>query len=145
MSGPSPASVTAWQAALAAEQQAVFGYGLLGPRLAEPADADLARRCTAEHEALRDATAAALAASGRTPVAPAADYPALYPVPDARAARRTAVRLEQDAAAAWRALYAAAAVDPGAAGLRATAQAALTAAAVRAVRWRGRSVAFPGI
>jgi hypothetical protein len=85
-------------------------------------------------------------------VVPAPDYPALYPVGDEVAARVLAVRLETACAAAWRYLYAVAAstqsVDPS---LRAEAQAALTASAVRATRWRVRSattpatVAFPGL
>ena len=86
------------------------------------------------------------------PVAPAADYPALYPVADARVARRLAVRLEEDAAAAWRFLYAVVAeTGTSPPGLRASAQAALIASAVRATRWRlaaqspSPTVAFPGI
>ena len=45
----------AWQAALAAEHQAVFGYALLGPRLA-PDELALAVYCSDAHEMLRDAT-----------------------------------------------------------------------------------------
>ena len=136
----------AWQAALAAEQQAVFGYGLLGPRLAS-ADQALARDCAAAHEARRDATSTALAAAGLTPAAPQADYPELYPVPDAGAARRLALRIEDDCASAWRYLYLEATARPA---LRETAQANLTASAVRAVRWRRLitpqhpAPAFPG-
>jgi hypothetical protein len=136
---------SAWQAALAAEQQAVFGYGLLGPRLAA-ADRQLAVTCSDAHETLRDRTEAALAAAGLTPAPPLADYPALYPVPDAAAARALAVRLEDGCAAAWRYLYLQAASTPGARAerLRPAAQAALTASAVRAAQWRRATVAFPG-
>ena len=127
----------AWQAALAAEHEAVFAYGLLGPRLAST---QLAMACEAAHETLRDATAEAIAAAGLVPVPPASDYPRLYPVPDADAARALAVRVEDDCATAWRYLYLVAASTPGAAArqLRGTAQDALTASAVRAVRWRIR-------
>jgi hypothetical protein len=143
--------VAAWQAALAAEHQAVFGYALLGPHLSG-ADEQLAVACSNAHEALRDATETALAQAGVTPVAPAADYPALYPVPDARAARLLAIRLEDASAVAWRFLYLQAASAPGARAhaVRPGAQAALTASAVRGTRWRaliapGRaSVPFPG-
>ncbi len=129
----------AWQAALAAEHQAVFGYPLLGPRLST-ADQSLAYADAGAHETLRDATAAALSTAGQTPVAPLADYPALYPVPDATAARRLAVRLEDDCAQAWRYLYlqAASATGTTARRLRTSAQAGLTASAVRAARWRAR-------
>jgi hypothetical protein len=49
------------------------------------------------------------AAAGLVPVAPEADYPALYPVSDAAAARALAARVEDDCAGAWRYLYAQAA------------------------------------
>jgi hypothetical protein len=140
----------AWQAALAAEHQAAFGYPLLGPQLSG-AERDLARACQAAHETLRDTTASRIAAAGLTPVAPRGDYPGLYPVTGAKAARALAVRLETGCAAAWRYLYATAAADAGTSDLRKRAQTALNASAVRATRWRlagGTSpatVAFPGI
>jgi hypothetical protein len=143
---------TAWQAALGAEHQAVFGYTLLGPRLSG-ADLALAVACSDAHETLRDATAAALARAGLRAVAPEADYPALYPVEHPLAARRLALRLEDDCAAAWRYLYlqAASATGPLARRLRTDAQQALTASAVRAARWRSiltprhPTTPFPGI
>jgi len=142
---------SAWQAALAAEQQAAFGYALLGPRLSA-ADQDVARSCAAAHETLRTDTEEALAGAGLTPVAPRADYPSLYPVRSISAARALAIRLEQDCASAWRALYLAAASASGtsATARRAEAQAALDAATKRAVHWRvlaaasAPSVPFPG-
>lgn len=125
----------AWQGALAAEHEAVFAYGLIGPRLASP---ELAMACEAAHEALRDATTEAIAAAGLDPVPPASDYPRLYPVPNARAAQAVAARAEDDCATAWRYLYLVAASTSGSAArqLRGTAQDALNASAVRAVRWR---------
>ena len=134
----------AWQEALAAEHQAAFGYPLLGPHLTGAAQ-ELARSCQAAHEALRDSTAARIAAAQLTPVAPLGDYAGLYPVDGAQAARALAVRLETECAAAWRFLYATGADAAGTRTLRSQAQAALTASAVRAARWRGTPVAFPGI
>lgn len=142
---------SAWQAALAAEHQAVFGYSLLGPHLA-PADQQLARSCATAHTTLRNATAAALTRARRTPAAALPDYPRLYPVPDAGAARRLAIQLEDDCAEAWRYLYFRAASTAGAPArvLRTPTQAALTASAVRATRWRAiatptrATTAFPG-
>jgi cytosine/adenosine deaminase-related metal-dependent hydrolase len=142
----------AWQAALAAEHQAVFGYALLGPHLSG-ADQQLAVANSDAHESLRNRTEDSLGAAGLTPVAPRADYPTLYPVPSARAARALAVRLEDACASAWRFLYAQAAsgAGAGATGLRTSAQSALTASAVRASRWRvivdpaRPTTAFPGI
>ncbi len=143
----------AWQAALAAEHQALFGYGVLGPHLSN-ADTDLAYTCVGAHETLRDTTTAAIGAAGLTPVTPLADYPALYPVDDDASARRLAIRLEDDCALAWRFLYLQAASQPSARAmtvLRRSAQAGLTGSAVRAARWRAladpghASIAFPGI
>ncbi|GAB2488551.1 ferritin family protein [Jatrophihabitans fulvus] len=141
----------AWQAALAAEHRAVFGYGLAGPRL-DGDERRLAADCEQAHETARDDTTSALAAAGAAPVGPLAGYPELGSVRDAAAARRCAVSVEQGCAAAWRALFAAAAADGSAPeSVRARAQQQLTASAVRAVRWRAlvdpsrASDAFPGI
>jgi hypothetical protein len=140
----------AWQSALAAEQRATFGYGVLGPQL-KGSDQALAVACSDAHEQLRESTAASLQAAQVTPVAPAADYPDLYPVRSAAAARALAVRLEDECAAAWRYLYLAAAQTPGPSGARTAAQAALTASAVRATKWRASvnpgaaTTPFPGI
>lgn len=144
--------VDAWQGALAAEQEAAFGYGLLGPRLTAAQHA-FAYACFQVHETTRDTTRAAIAVAGLTPTPPLPDYPALYPVADAAAARRLAVRLEDGTAAAWRYLYAQAAATTGAQAtkLRGTALAELTASAVRATRWRAlidpakATTPFPGI
>lgn len=142
----------AWQAALAAEHKAVFGYGILGPHLSGT-DQQFAVACSDAHETLRDSTASALAHAGLTPVPSQADYPALYPVDAAAAARTLAIRLEDDCAAAWRFLYLRAASTRGkrAGALRTSAQDALTASAVRATRWRAivnpahATTPFPGI
>ena len=144
-------TLDAWQAALAAEHQAVFGYGLLGPHL-PAAQQGRAHDAQAAHIELRNTTAAAIAASGKVPVPAQADYAALYPVASAKAAQKLATALEDAAAAAWRYFYAELADDATApATLRAQAQAALTASAVRATQWRVvagarvPTVAFPGI
>ena len=142
----------AWQAALAAEHRAVFGYALLGPHLSG-ARQRLAVTCSDAHETLRDATSTALAQAGRTPVPPEADYPALYPVSDAARARHLAIRLEDDCAVAWRYLYLQAASSAGAQArtLRVSAQDALTASAIRATGWRAGATPshpttpFPGL
>lgn len=143
---------TAWQAALAAEHQAVFGFGLLGPQVAGTERA-LARATQKAHGTLRDGTESAMAAAHLNPVAPLRDYPQLYPVPDAAAAARLAVRLEDACADAWRVLYLRAASQPGphTRALRRAAQTGLTGSAIRGTRWRSRldpaqpAVAFPGL
>lgn len=142
----------AWQLALAAEHQAIFGYAVLGPHL-RGVEQQLAVSDSDAHESLRDATQTAMARAGLDPVASQADYPALYPVGTAAAARRLAIRLEDDCAKAWRYAYLQAASTSGArAGtLRDAAQRALTASAVRGTQWRARvapghaTSAFPGI
>jgi hypothetical protein len=131
MTEPDPA----WQGALAAEEQAVFGYGLLGARLEGPNRA-LAQEYLGAHSTLRDATRSAIAGAGLAPVPPDADYPALYPVPNPAAARALAIRLEDDCAVAWRYLYLAAASGDTGAELREPAQQALIDSALRATRWR---------
>lgn len=143
----------AWQRALGAEQQAVFGYALAGPQLDTSTGSQLAHTCQSAHEILRDSTSAAISAAGGAPTPPPADYPGLYPVRDARSAQLLAIRLEKASASAWRYLYAAAADSTAArsTAARGGAQAALTASAVRATRWRllvdptTATVAFPGI
>jgi Domain of unknown function (DUF4439) len=131
----------------------VFGYGLAGPHLDPDSGSDLARACQGAHEVLEGHASTAVTAAGGVPTLPAADYPALYPVRDTHSAQRLAIRLETDAAAAWRYLYAVAAeaLDAPATAARTSAQAALIASAVRATRWRvlvdpdQATVAFPGI
>jgi hypothetical protein len=143
---PEPAALAAWQDALAAEQQAAWGYPLLGPHL--PADRqDRARACQIVHEQARNDTADAIAAAGATPRAGRGDYPSLYGV----APLALAIRLEDDCAAGWRYLYAALADASGnVAAQRANAQRRLIDSALRAARWRLLSgaphpvVAFPG-
>jgi len=139
------ALVEAWQAALAAEQRAYFGYGLLGP-WTSGARADRARTDLAAHADLRDATATALQAEGVRPQAPAADYQ-LDRVTGAASAVALAVSLEDGCAQAWRYLYSVATAASGKAArmARRAAQQALTDSAVRATEWRGTTVPFPGI
>jgi Domain of unknown function (DUF4439) len=147
----------AWQRALAAEHAAVFGYGVLGPHTDH---VELARHSEHEHRILRDSTITALVAARQTPVAPQVDYPLPFRVDSASSAAHLAVRIEEAAAAAWRYVIAvAASAGPqrdgletaGRRALRVRAQAALTASAIRATRWRHLvtpatpTVPFPGI
>lgn len=143
----------AWQAALAAEHRAAFGYGLVGAQLHGTSQIGQVIACSDAHEDLRDSVQAAMTAAQVVPDPPAADYPELYPVFTPAQARAVAVRLEDDCAAVWRFLYSVAAGTPGAqaTAVRASAQGALTASAVRATSWRriltptAATVAFPGL
>ena len=149
----------AWQGALAAEQQAVFGYGLIGPHL-DGGDQPRALTSQNAHEAARDAIMAAMTAAGIEPVNAKADYPALYPVSTSAQALAVAARLEDACATGWRVLYLAAAIDPSAAkqagypdvaARRTESQHGLTAAAISGARWRKiagtvpATRAFPGV
>lgn len=77
---------------------------------------------------------------GGKPAAAAAGYALPFPVPDSEAAVRLAAELEDRVAGVYSDLVRAT-VD----GRRSMAAEALREAAVRAVRWRGESVAFPGL
>jgi hypothetical protein len=129
MTTPAAAGVAApWQAALAAEYQAVFGYGIvqahLVPDSGDSPAFDLAANCGAAHESLTESISTAMLAANQTPQGPAADYPSLYPVESAKDAALLAIRLEDDCSTAWRALYAACAPQDAAGSQSAGSQSA---------------------
>ncbi len=141
------AAQTAWQAALTAERAAIYGYGVVGPRVTG-AEQQQARDFERQHRVQQEETVAAMSRAGVTPAVAQPAYPPAQSVTDAASARRLAVTLESDAAAAWRFVVANAPPgDPAREG----AQAALTACAVRAATWRmtltpdGPFVPFPGV
>ncbi|MEU6010457.1 ferritin-like domain-containing protein [Streptomyces sp. NPDC047453] len=129
----------ALQAALAAEHAAVYGYGVVGGRIGESRRAE-ARSAYDAHRARRDALVREVRDLGGQPVAAAAAYTLPFPVPDSAAAVRFAAELEERVAGVYSDL-----VRAAAGGRRREAAGALREAAVRAVRWRGGSVAFPGL
>ncbi|MEU3249584.1 ferritin-like domain-containing protein [Streptomyces sp. NPDC006997] len=131
--------LTALQAALAAEHAAVYGYGVVGGRIGEDRRAE-AQSAYDAHRARRDALTRDLRDLDAEPVAASAGYALPFPVPDAAAAVRLAVVLEERVAGVYSDL-----VRAAGGAQRAAAVAALREAAVRAVRWRGGSVAFPGL
>ncbi|MBQ0830921.1 ferritin-like domain-containing protein [Streptomyces tagetis] len=139
MSESEDGRLEALQAALAAEHAAVYGYGVVGGRIGEGRRAE-ARAAYDAHRARRDALAREVRDLGARPVAAAAGYALPFPVRDAAGAVRLAAELEDRVAGVYSDLVRAA---DGA--RRATAAGALREAAVRAVRWRGGSVAFPGL
>ncbi|MFJ3250614.1 ferritin-like domain-containing protein [Streptomyces sp. NPDC086782] len=130
----------ALQAALAAEHAAVYGYGVVGGRIGEGRQAE-ARSAYDAHRARRDALVREVRDLGGQPVAAAAAYALPFPVPDsAAAAVRFAAELEERVAGVYSDLVRASGGER-----RREAAGALREAAVRAVRWRGESVAFPGL
>ncbi|NUR61970.1 MAG: ferritin-like domain-containing protein [Catenulispora sp.] len=130
---------TALQAALGNEHAAVYGYGVLAVRLAG-AQRDAARNAFDTHRARRDILIGLIEAQGDKPVAAAPAYAVPFPVATAADATRLATQLEERLGASYADLVQAASGDT-----RRTALEWLTDAAVRAVRWRGTSVAFPGL
>ncbi|MFE7267948.1 ferritin-like domain-containing protein [Streptomyces sp. NPDC057592] len=127
------------QAALAAEHAAVYGYGVVGGRVAEGRRAEAAAAHHA-HRARRDALVRTVRGLGGEPVAAQAAYALPFAVPDPAAAVRLAAVLEERVAGVYSDLVRAA-EGP----LRREAADAMREAAVRAVRWRGSGVAFPGL
>ncbi|WP_031074796.1 DUF4439 domain-containing protein [Streptomyces sp. NRRL S-118] len=132
-------ALDAVQAALAAEHAAVYGYGVVGARVGEDRRAE-ATAAYAAHRARRDALVRTVRDLGAKPAAAAAGYALPFAVPDAAAAVRLAAELEDRIAGVYADLVRAA-EGP----LRREAAGALREAAVRAVRWRGSGVAFPGL
>ncbi|NBM20574.1 ferritin-like domain-containing protein [Streptomyces sp. GC420] len=133
------AALTAVQAALRAEHAAVYGYGVVGGRI-DADRRDQAREAYDAHRARRDALQRTVRDLGGEPEASAAAYALPFPVPDSAAAVRLAAELEDRVAAVYADLVRASRGER-----RRDAAGALREAAVRAVRWRGESVAFPGL
>ena len=133
------AGSAALQGALAAENAAIFGYGVAGAYLAGR------QRATAtaywnEHRSARDALASLLRARGEQPAAAADAYKLPFGVHTAAEAASLAIFLENGVTAAYLGL-----VGVGDAGLRTFGARATQAAAIRATSWRGSTVAFPGM
>lgn len=133
------AELKALQAALAAEHAAVYGYGVVGGKIGEKRRSD-ARAAYDAHRARRDVLVRAVKDLGGTPEAASAAYVLPFPVTDSPTAVRFAAELEERVAAVYSDLVRATTGDQ-----RRTAAGALREAAVRAVRWNGESVAFPGL
>ncbi|MER5501832.1 MULTISPECIES: ferritin-like domain-containing protein [unclassified Streptomyces] len=135
----SAADLKAAQAALAAEHAAVYGYGVVGARVGQKRRAE-ARSAHHAHRARRDALARTVRDLGGEPVAARAAYALPFTVADPAAAVRLAALLEDRVANVYSDLVRAAGGP-----LRREAAVALREAAVRAVRWRGSGVPFPGL
>ena len=141
-SGPAsgPLSATAaLQAALAAEDAAIFGYGVAGAHLSGNRKSAAEQDWTGHNEA-RDTLAAMISALGAAPVAAQAFYRLPFGVHDAASATALAADLEDGVTRAYLGLVAVS--DQR---LRTFGALAMQAAAVRAAFWRGTTEAFPGL
>ncbi|MEU9036687.1 DUF4439 domain-containing protein [Streptomyces sp. NPDC048352] len=138
---PSPAggALRAAQAALAAEHAAAYGYGVIGARVA-PARAAEAREAYGGHLARRDRLTRTVRELGGAPQAAEAAYALPFELRTPDDTERLAAEIEDRVAGAYSDL-----VRSADGQLRREAADALSAAAVRAARWRGTGVAFPGL
>ncbi|MFF0291639.1 ferritin-like domain-containing protein [Streptomyces sp. NPDC005262] len=132
-------TLQAAQASLAAEHAAVYGYGVVGGRVADGRRAEATAAYHA-HRARRDALVRTVQDLGGEPVAADSAYALPFAVPDSAAAVKLAGLLEDRIADVYSDLVRAAGGP-----LRREAADALREAAVRAVRWRGSGVTFPGL
>ena len=118
-------------AALAAEEAAIYAYGVLGVKLTGAGDRTEARAAEAVHRARRDVLVSRLSAL-RASTAPApAGYTLPFEVTDRESALKLAIQVEDGVAQAWRAVLPVTTDADRATGLN-----ALVDAAVRATRWR---------
>lgn len=132
-------SIDALQAALAAENAAIYGYGIAGSMLTGTDRGSAMADWTAHREA-RDTLEAMITKLGGTPVAASAAYDLPFPVRDTQAARQLAAFLEDGVTRAY--LGVVAVTDPA---LRTFGALAMQPAAQRAAQWRGSTEAFPGM
>ena len=131
--------ITALQALLAAENAAVYGYGLAGAQLS----GSLLTTATQDWNLHRTGPAtvsAMITARGGTPRPAAAAYRPPFAVTSASAARSLAGLLEDGLIRAYLGLVA---LDD--ATLRSFGAGEMQAAAIRAAYWRGGTTAFPGL
>ena len=131
-------AVAALQAALAAENAAIFGYGVAGAHLTGSSQAAAQRDWTVHNQA-RDELAAMISARGAAPAAQAY-YQLPFRVHDAPSAIRLAAYLEDGVTRAYLGLVAVS--DQR---LRRFGAMAMQDAAQRAASWRGSTLAFPGL
>ncbi|HEY5356060.1 MAG TPA: ferritin-like domain-containing protein [Streptosporangiaceae bacterium] len=132
-------TAAALQAALAAENAAIYGYGVVGGQLGTAAR-NRALRDWTQHEVARDQLEAMLTSLGVKPVAAQPAYQLPFPVHGTSAAISLAGYLEDRVAAAYLGIVA---LDNS--RLRVWAAAQARACALRATTWLGRTAAFPGL
>jgi hypothetical protein len=132
-------AVTALQAALAAEDAAIYGYGVAGAHLTGNSQATAERYWTGHRQA-RDTLTTMITARGATPVAAQAFYDLPFAVRNGATATALAAHLEDGVTAAYLGLVAVSDQQ-----LRTFGALAMQAAAERAAYWRGGTEAFPGM
>ena len=132
-------AVSALDAALAAEDAAIYGYGVAGAHLTGGRQA-AAEQDWEGHNKARDTLTAMIYALGAQPVAAQAYYSLPFPVHDKTSAMALAARLEDGVTRAYLAIVAVSdqrLQDFGAMAMQSSAE--------RAAYWRGSTQAFPGL
>jgi hypothetical protein len=132
-------AVTALQGVLAAENAAVYGYGLAGAQLSGSLYTTAQQDWTL-HRTSRTTVSSMITQRGGTPAPAAAAYRPPFPVTSAASARALAALLENGLVQAYLGLVA---LDDAA--LRAYGAEQMQAAAIRSAFWRGSTIAFPGL
>jgi hypothetical protein len=135
----SQADVGALQAALAAEQAAAYGYGVVGSHLSA-SQAQSAMADWVSHQAAADKLDGLLTAGGATAGPAGVAYQLPGPVHTAAQAVALAATLEDQVTSAYLDVVARESRD-----LRMLGAQGARAAALRAARWRGTTEAFPGL
>jgi Domain of unknown function (DUF4439) len=133
------AAASAISAALAAEQAAIYGYGVVGSHVTGT-EAAAARAYWTAHQAAADKLTALLQAREAAVPPAAAAYQLPHAVRTPAQAASLAVTLEDQVLSAYLGLIA---VDDE--PLRALGARQARTAALRAAAWRGSTVAFPGL
>ncbi len=142
---PSDAALGALFDAVAVEHATIYGYGLVSAH-STAEDNSLVADAMAEHRARREAAIVLLGDAGGAVPLPAPGYSMPSEVDTPAQAAKLAVRMEEDAATAWRAVVEQATDEK----VRAFGVAAMLETAVTAARWRGVvgttpvTVPFPG-
>jgi hypothetical protein len=134
----SPSTIKALQAAMAAENAAVYGYGVAGAHLTGARRA-AAQRDWIAHESGRDTLAGMLISRAGTPVPAATAYKLPFPVRNPTAAVALTAYLEDRVTTAYLGLVALTDAELRSLGAR-----GVRSAALRAAAWRGSTLAFPG-
>lgn len=139
-----PANAALFDAA-AVEHGVIYGYGVVSAH-STPDDNDLVAQAMAQHREWREQAISLLSARSVPLPLPAVGYQLPLEVSDPTQAAQLAVRMEEDAAVAWRAVLEQATTPED----RAFAVTALTGCAVLAARWSQVlgaapvTLAFPG-
>jgi hypothetical protein len=135
------AELAALQNALAAEQAASYGYGVVGARLPQGSAAQAAASNDwVTHVRARDSLTQEISARGATPTPAAVAYELPFPVNSPAQAKALAAALEDRVAQAYLGLVALTDITVRTLGAQQA-----RAAALRAEAWRGTTEAFPGL